>query len=404
MRKKTVVLMAATGVFVVLFAQWRINSQTLSWGSEKENLTNPLPDLTPQVLSDLAAQEPANPNLSAEAREVLRYLYSLPDHDGNRVLSGQTIWEGYDVTGRNNHPSTYGRTISPLDRVADVTGQWPAIISTEYSDWRDTPSAPQQRVRWRDTNPILIDYWQRGGLVEIHYHPKIGDDRYRQGDTDPNTGRLIKPRVGLEEILEPGGSLYADYMAALDEVVAGLRDLQDHGVVVLWRPIHAAHNDNYRPFWWTGDPDRYRKVWVHMFEYFKSRGINNLIWMQSWDPGWNYQNNYPPNAYYVGAKYVDVIGIENGPHYTTSQGYQFVSGLGKPLILSEVWATWGNWMDVINMIRNSFPRIVGFIAFSLTDTDGESLLGHSNGGVLLADPWVANRGEISILPMPAPGQ
>jgi CxxC motif-containing protein (DUF1111 family) len=45
MRKKTVVLMAATGVFVVLFAEWRINSKALS-AADSENLTNPLPGLT----------------------------------------------------------------------------------------------------------------------------------------------------------------------------------------------------------------------------------------------------------------------------------------------------------------------------------------------------------------------
>jgi hypothetical protein len=37
--------MAATGVFVLLFAQWRINSQALS-AADSENLTNPLPALT----------------------------------------------------------------------------------------------------------------------------------------------------------------------------------------------------------------------------------------------------------------------------------------------------------------------------------------------------------------------
>ncbi len=45
-RKKTVVLMAATGVFILLFAQWRINSQPLS-ANDSENLTNSVPGLEP---------------------------------------------------------------------------------------------------------------------------------------------------------------------------------------------------------------------------------------------------------------------------------------------------------------------------------------------------------------------
>jgi CxxC motif-containing protein (DUF1111 family) len=45
MRQSTAVLMAATSVFVLLFAEWRINSRALS-AADSENLTNPLPGLS----------------------------------------------------------------------------------------------------------------------------------------------------------------------------------------------------------------------------------------------------------------------------------------------------------------------------------------------------------------------
>src|SRR6184192_3011795 len=53
-RKTMFVFIAATGVFVLLFAQWRINSQPLS-AADSENLTNPLPDLTDQEKDDFVA-------------------------------------------------------------------------------------------------------------------------------------------------------------------------------------------------------------------------------------------------------------------------------------------------------------------------------------------------------------
>ena len=53
MRKRMVVLLAATAVFL-MFAQWRINSQPLS-AADSENLTNPLPDLTPQETAHFMA-------------------------------------------------------------------------------------------------------------------------------------------------------------------------------------------------------------------------------------------------------------------------------------------------------------------------------------------------------------
>jgi CxxC motif-containing protein (DUF1111 family) len=48
------VLTAVTGVFVLLFAQWRINSQPLS-AADSENLTNPLPGLTERDLKAFKA-------------------------------------------------------------------------------------------------------------------------------------------------------------------------------------------------------------------------------------------------------------------------------------------------------------------------------------------------------------
>ena len=50
-RTRTVALMAATSVFVLLFAQWWINSQPLS-AADSENLTNPLPGLVDPQLTD----------------------------------------------------------------------------------------------------------------------------------------------------------------------------------------------------------------------------------------------------------------------------------------------------------------------------------------------------------------
>src|SRR5215813_11390605 len=49
-RKTTFVFIAATGVFILLLAQWRTHSQTLG-----SNLTNPLPGLTTAQLADFNA-------------------------------------------------------------------------------------------------------------------------------------------------------------------------------------------------------------------------------------------------------------------------------------------------------------------------------------------------------------
>ena len=52
-RTRTVALMAATSVFVLLFAQWWISSQPLS-AADSENLTNPLPGLSSEQQRDFS--------------------------------------------------------------------------------------------------------------------------------------------------------------------------------------------------------------------------------------------------------------------------------------------------------------------------------------------------------------
>src|SRR3989442_13698530 len=53
-RKTMFVLIAATGVFVLLLAQWRTPAQTLMLAGA-ENLTTPLPGLTPAQRADFDA-------------------------------------------------------------------------------------------------------------------------------------------------------------------------------------------------------------------------------------------------------------------------------------------------------------------------------------------------------------
>ena len=87
-------------------------------------------------------------------------------------------------------------------------------------------------------------------------------------------------------------------MQELDLIAAGLQELKDAGVVVLWRPFHEM---NGGWFWWGAkDPDTFIKVWRHMFDYFtKTKGLDNLLWVYSPNHG------NKTAAYYAGDHYVD---------------------------------------------------------------------------------------------------
>ncbi len=88
--------------------------------------------------------------------------------------------------------------------------------------------------------------------------------------------------------------------ADMEKLVPYLLQLQQAGIPVLWRPLHEAAG---KWFWWgNGKAENYRKLWQTMFDYFKQRGVNNLIWV------WTSEKNDPD--WYPGDAYVDIIGTD----------------------------------------------------------------------------------------------
>jgi len=336
--------------------------------------------------SVVEAQAPANPNTNETARALLRYLHDLPNRPNKRVISGQRLHDFYGDQGRYRPPTTN----HPLGQVFDKTGQWPGIVSAEYANWHY--SGTNQKVIWREVNPVLIDYWNKGGLVELHFHP-IGP-----------SGTINNPNENLDAILNSGGAFNSTYMALLDQAVAGLKNLQDNGVVVLWRPIH----DFAGPFWWGGSPDRHRRVWKHMFDYFKSKGLNNLLWVLSSYPTGQHRD------YWAGPQYVDVLGLDWAVDWSTfDRQVVGARGLGKPLAITQSGESNGKIFDlkiIIDTIRNRAPEVTFFIQFSTgVDSTGagwDQSIGSGpsgpSGSALMNDPWVINRGEIDFRDVPTP--
>ncbi len=86
----------------------------------------------------------------------------------------------------------------------------------------------------------------------------------------------------------------------LEKIAPYLLQLQQAGIPILWRPLHEASG---KWFWWgAGTADSYKKLWIIMYDTFKRKGINNLIWV------WTSEGN--DAAWYPGDAYVDIIGTD----------------------------------------------------------------------------------------------
>jgi mannan endo-1,4-beta-mannosidase len=341
------------------------------------------------------AQEPVNRKSSAKTREVLRWLYEAPNRPDKRVISGQTLhvfntgafyidgvrayWNG------SLNPDRYNR----IQEIHDRFGYWVGIAGAEYTNWSDN------FIMSKELNPILIEHSRKGGIVSLHFHP-----------ASPVDGKYYEPGVTADLLLNPG-PVHDRWMKVLYDAAAGLRELRDNDVVVLWRPMHARNAE-----WWWGAPNMsrgdYSRIWAHMVDHFSNVwGLDNILYFQSWyfaSPGVYPYDLTPSSTLYAGDSNVDIVGVDHteDPRADYAAEYNNLLSLGKPFGISEGsdgdWSGSGNYdmRRVIAHIKQRWPRCAFFIQFDNDHVGADpdrirwDIAGNLFGAELLADPWVVN--------------
>lgn len=131
----------------------------------------------------------------------------------------------------------------------------------------------------------------------------------------------------------------------LKNAAAYLKLLRDADIPVLWRPYHEAAGGW---FWWGKDAASFKSLWIAMFNYFKTEGLDNLIWV------WTTEGN--DADWYPGDQYVDIVGrdvynketADCVSEYTSiaeNYGNKIVSlsECGTVGLISEQWASGARW-------------------------------------------------------------
>lgn len=131
----------------------------------------------------------------------------------------------------------------------------------------------------------------------------------------------------------------------LKNAAAYLKLLRDADIPVLWRPFHEAAGGW---FWWGKDDASFKSLWIAMFNYFKTEGLDNLIWV------WTTEGN--DADWYPGDQYVDIVGrdvynketADCVSEYTSiaeNYGNKIVSlsECGTVGLISEQWASGARW-------------------------------------------------------------
>jgi len=262
--------------------------------------------------------QPVNPDETQAARVLL--------HDLDKITGHATI------SGEHNYPNTVSRY---SDRVYDLTGEYPGIFGQDFGfsggDDKDSalgrPSMIQEVIR----------QYRNGAVIALTWHAVRPTEDEPVTFHDSVQGHLTDWE--WRQLLTPGTDLNTRWCRQVDRIAGYLKELQDAGVPVLFRPYHEM---NGSWFWWGGrpGPDGSAALYRQIYDrYVHMHHLNNLVWV------WNV--NSPSSSagsvadYFPGSAYVDVLTMDiYGPFRQ-----EFYDGmvaladpLHKPIALAEVGA------------------------------------------------------------------
>lgn len=358
---------------------------------------------------------PCNPSADAKTKAVLRYIAALSEGAAPGVLSGQSCGHTINIYNPND---MMGYTMM-TENLYRTTGKWPAIIALDYE--HDQIATPEQLS---EANKVLIRYWNEGGLIAVGMSPQNpwlndeSDPYNKPGDWKLTRSYFLTDeqltQINLNDLINPEKAIYHVWRRKLDRIATALLELQDAGVVVLFKPIQEM---NGSWFWWgvlshRDDPAPYVNLYRDMYTYFtETKGLDNIIWLYSpfnienpvSSPGikivpqmWNYPGDdcvdiVAPTAYNNGisiAKYAELIATgkpvamaELGPDHENNHGCfdnrTYIQKLGTDYPGMAFWISWHDW--------NNGDRTNTYM----------SINGNRNARLLMRDQRVLTREDIA---------
>ncbi len=278
------------------------------------------------VLLAFASSDAAEPNgdaneVAQSKQAILDLLAELSRPENSGWLVGQNAGHAnYDLAG------DYRRYVLQLER---MTADFPALLGLDLGMDQIPPL-----IRHSVTLRIAKQQWDRGGLVTISMHPRSPFHNSNAHDVRPADWNRLDVEGSIEQLR---------WRRTVDKVAAVLSQLQQQGIVVLWRPFHEM---NGGWFWWCARQgevwttrDEFVRLWRRLHDDFEKRGLDNLLWVYAPNVQTD-EGQRSADYYYPGDAYVDVVGLDwyddNFENADTLSSYTQLAQLNKPMGLTEV--------------------------------------------------------------------
>jgi mannan endo-1,4-beta-mannosidase len=275
--------------------------------------------------------------------------------DSPKVFSGQNI-------GSANYHLIQNYKASILE-LQQKTWKTPAIFSIDYA-WEKALDD------YDEANVLLKNHLNDGGVVMVSMHPGnpfLGEGLYTKG-----TGDFV-----FDDLFKAGTEPYIHWQNTLKKIADGLENLQQTHTI-LWRPLHEM---NGAWFWWGGGNSEqitqteFKKLWMSIYDYFKMRKLNNLLWVYSPNSHHDKHSTVDVLDLYPGDSYVDIVALD---YYADTFSFLNKNGsidkllsLHKPFGFAELGQQGRKKIantDVLDVIQKKFPQ-TAFVIHWHTDTD-----------------------------------
>ncbi|GIV31223.1 MAG: hypothetical protein KatS3mg029_0574 [Saprospiraceae bacterium] len=317
----------------------------------------------------------SNPNASEGAHQTYEFLANFHQDSARCLMLGQNLGWNLDQ---------FEELVAPIHQ---QTNRWPAILGGLLRP------APEE-IDYTAFIQLCVNWQEGGGLIELGMLP---DNPWTGGDTWDLTA------TDIWKLTTPGQDGFDEWTEQLDFMADILKQLQDQGVTVLWRPLHEMNGDW---FWYgfQGDSDAqpYIELYRDMFDYFTNfHQLNNLIWVYA--PNWASPGLPQPTHYYPGSDVVDMTGLDI---YLTDldipqNQYTDMLNLGLPFAITEFGPSLdemsGNhdYNAYVQKILEDFPQSVYAQAWSDWPGHAASWIANQNFESAFLRPCIVHRDLLS---------
>ena len=287
-------------------------------------------------------------NLSAEQSEAYSFSFTTTSKPTSKI--SKTPIAATTTTAQKLYSyflDQYGqKTISSVmaevnwnkkcaDKIQQLTGKYPAMNCYDFIHIHVPNQSSTSWINYSDITPVS-EWHNAGGIVQLmwHFNVPLTETTEIKNDGSGVTCSPDKTTFKASNALVSSTWENKWFYEQMDKVIAVVLKLQEAGIAATWRPFHeAAGNATAKQqaswtkawFWWGYDgAETYKRLWIAMFEYFKEKGVQNLIWIwttQNYN-GNSSQYNLDSN-WYPGDQYVDMVARDLYGYNATQNQQEF---------------------------------------------------------------------------------